>query len=42
VDPRPLISRTTPLSQGVAALTTARLPAELKVLIDCVEGSDSP
>ena len=41
VDPRPLIGRTTPLSQGVAALTTARLPAELKVLIDCVEGSDS-
>ena len=28
-------SRLTPLSQGVAALTTARLPAELKVLIDC-------
>jgi len=42
VDPRPLIGRTIPLTQGIAALTTARLPAELKLLIDCGEGSDSP
>ena len=35
VDPRPLISRTFPLSQGLAALEWARRPGMLKVLLDC-------
>ncbi len=35
VDPRPLISRTFPLTQGVAALEWARRPGTLKVLLDC-------
>ncbi len=35
VDPRPLISRTFPLSQGTAALDWARRPGVLKVLLDC-------
>jgi len=38
VDPRPLIDRTFPLSQGVAALERARRPGVLKVLLDCREG----
>jgi threonine dehydrogenase-like Zn-dependent dehydrogenase len=35
VDPRPLIARTFPLSQGVEALEWARRPGVLKVLLDC-------
>lgn len=35
VDPRPLIARTFPLSQGLAALEWARRPGTLKVLLDC-------
>lgn len=35
VDPRPLIARTFPLSEGVAALEYARRPGVLKVLLDC-------
>jgi len=34
-DPRPLIARTFPLSQGLAALEYARRPGVLKVLLDC-------
>jgi len=37
VDPRPLIHRTFPLSQGLEALAWAQRPAALKVLIDCRE-----
>ncbi len=37
VDPRPLIYRTFPLSQGVAALEWARRPGMLKVLLNCRE-----
>jgi len=35
VDPRPLITRTFPLSQGPAALEWAQRPGILKVLLDC-------
>ncbi len=35
VDPRPLISRTFHLSQGLAAMTYARQSGVLKVLLDC-------
>jgi len=35
LDPRPLISRVFPLSQGVAALDYARQPGVLKVLLHC-------
>jgi threonine dehydrogenase-like Zn-dependent dehydrogenase len=35
VDPRPLIFRTFPLSQGLAALEWAQRPGTLKVLLDC-------
>jgi threonine dehydrogenase-like Zn-dependent dehydrogenase len=35
VDPRPLIDRTFPLSQGLEALDRARQPGVLKVLLDC-------
>ena len=35
VDPRPLIAKTFPLSQGLAALEWARRPGVLKVLLDC-------
>jgi threonine dehydrogenase-like Zn-dependent dehydrogenase len=35
VDHRPLIARTFPLSQAVAALDWARRPGVLKVLLDC-------
>jgi threonine dehydrogenase-like Zn-dependent dehydrogenase len=38
VDPRPLISRTFPLNQGLEALAWARRPGVLKVLLDCREG----
>ena len=38
VDPRPLIDRTFPLSQGLEALAWAQRPGVLKVLIDCREG----
>jgi threonine dehydrogenase-like Zn-dependent dehydrogenase len=37
VDPRPLIHRTFPLSQGLEALAWAQRPGVLKVLIDCRE-----
>jgi threonine dehydrogenase-like Zn-dependent dehydrogenase len=35
VDPRPLIHRTFPLSQGLEALAWAQRPGVLKVLLDC-------
>jgi threonine dehydrogenase-like Zn-dependent dehydrogenase len=35
VDPRPLISQTFPLSQGLEAFERARRPGVLKVLLDC-------
>ncbi|MCL4500511.1 MAG: alcohol dehydrogenase catalytic domain-containing protein [Deltaproteobacteria bacterium] len=35
VDPRPLIAKTFPLSEGLAALEWARRPGVLKVLLDC-------
>jgi threonine dehydrogenase-like Zn-dependent dehydrogenase len=35
VDPRPLIDRTFPLSQGLEALAWAQKPGVLKVLLDC-------
>jgi threonine dehydrogenase-like Zn-dependent dehydrogenase len=35
VDPRPLVARTFPLSQGTAALKWAGRPGVLKVLLDC-------
>ena len=35
IDPRPLIARTFPLSQGLEALTWAQKPGVLKVLVDC-------
>jgi threonine dehydrogenase-like Zn-dependent dehydrogenase len=35
VDPRPLITRTFPLDQGLAALAWAKQPGVLKVLLDC-------
>ncbi len=35
VDPRPLIARTFPLSQGIEALQWAQKPGVLKVLLDC-------
>ena len=35
VDPRPLIARTFPLDQGLAALAWAQQPGVLKVLVDC-------
>jgi alcohol dehydrogenase len=35
VDPRPLISRTFPLSEGTAALEWAGRPRVIKVLLDC-------
>jgi threonine dehydrogenase-like Zn-dependent dehydrogenase len=38
VDPRPLIHRTFPLSQGLQALAWAQRPGVLKVLMDCREG----
>jgi threonine dehydrogenase-like Zn-dependent dehydrogenase len=38
VDPRPLIDRTFPLSQGQEALAWAQRPGVLKVLIDCRAG----
>jgi alcohol dehydrogenase len=37
VDPRPLIDRTFPLSQGLEALARARQSGSLKVLINCRE-----
>lgn len=37
VDPRPLIARTFPLSVGVEAISWARRPGALKVLLDCRE-----
>jgi threonine dehydrogenase-like Zn-dependent dehydrogenase len=37
VDPRPLIDRTFPLSQGLEALAWAQRPGVLKVLLDCGE-----
>jgi threonine dehydrogenase-like Zn-dependent dehydrogenase len=39
VDPRPLIHRTFPLSQGLEALAWAQRPGVLKVVIDC-QGTD--
>jgi len=38
IDPRPLIDRRFPLSQGVEALDWAGRPGVLKVLLDCGEG----
>jgi threonine dehydrogenase-like Zn-dependent dehydrogenase len=38
VDPKPLISQTFPLNQGVKALAWAQRPGVLKVLLDCREG----
>jgi threonine dehydrogenase-like Zn-dependent dehydrogenase len=38
VDPRPLISRRFPLSEGVAAVDFTRQPGVLKVLLDCSGG----
>jgi threonine dehydrogenase-like Zn-dependent dehydrogenase len=38
VDPRPLISQTFPLSQGLEALAWAQQPGVLKVLLNCREG----
>ncbi len=35
IDPRPLIARTFPLSQGLEALAWAQRPGVLKVLLDC-------
>jgi len=35
IDPRPLIARTFPLDQGLAALAWAQQPGVLKVLVDC-------
>lgn len=35
IDPRPLIARTFPLSQGLQALAWAQRPGALKVLLDC-------
>ncbi len=35
VDPRPLIGKTFPLSEGLAALEWAQRPGKLKVLLDC-------
>jgi alcohol dehydrogenase len=35
IDPRPLIARTFPLSQGLQALAWAQRPGVLKVLVDC-------
>jgi len=35
VDPRPLIAKTFPLSEGLAALEWAQRPGVLKVLLDC-------
>jgi threonine dehydrogenase-like Zn-dependent dehydrogenase len=35
IDPRPLIDRTFPLSQGLEALAWAQRPGVLKVLLDC-------
>ena len=37
IDPRPLIDRRFPLSQGLAALEWAQRPGVLKVLLDCRE-----
>jgi len=37
IDPRPLIHRTFPLSQGLEALARAQRPGVLKVLLDCRE-----
>ncbi|MEW6660588.1 MAG: alcohol dehydrogenase catalytic domain-containing protein [Thermodesulfobacteriota bacterium] len=38
IDPRPLIDRRFPLSQGLEALAWAQRPGVLKVLLDCREG----
>jgi len=38
IDPRPLIERRFPLSQGLAAFAWAQRPGALKVLLDCREG----
>ena len=38
VEPRPLIDRTFPLTQGLEALAWAQRPGVLKVLLDCREG----
>lgn len=38
IDPRPLINRRFPLSQGMEALNWAQRPGVLKVLLDCGEG----
>jgi threonine dehydrogenase-like Zn-dependent dehydrogenase len=38
VDPRPLIARTFPLTQGMEALAWARRSGTLKVLLNCREG----
>jgi threonine dehydrogenase-like Zn-dependent dehydrogenase len=38
VDPRPLISQTFPLNQGLEALAYAQRPGVLKVLLDCRKG----
>jgi threonine dehydrogenase-like Zn-dependent dehydrogenase len=35
VDPKPLIDRSFPLSQGLEALAWAQRPGVLKVLLDC-------
>jgi threonine dehydrogenase-like Zn-dependent dehydrogenase len=38
IDPRPLIDRRFPLTQGLEALAWAQRPGVLKVLLDCGEG----
>ena len=38
IDPRPLIARQFPLSQGLEAFAWAQRPGVLKVLLDCREG----